>query len=566
MSEAWLFQISIFLFILTIIAVPFGEYMAKVFTSERTFLSPVLMPIENFLYRIFGVDPKEDMDWKTFVVNLLLFNLIGFLVLLILQEAQEFLPLNPQNFKAVRWDTALNTAVSYVTHTNWQSYKSETTMSYLTQMLGLGLHNFLSAGTSIAVAVAVINAFVGKGQGVGNFWVYLTRALIYILLPLAILLSITLISQGCIDNLKPYVHARTLEGKEQIIAQGPAASQIAIKHLGTNGGGFFAANSAHPYENPTALTDYLEIFSLLLIAAAFPFAFGALLNSRAQGWAIFIAMLMLFIISLGFIIWAEAHGSPLLVKLGIHNGINMEGKEVRTGLLSSVVFADATTATAAGAVNSLHDSFMPLAGAAAIFNITIGGAIFGGVGLGFIAMVFYAILTMFLVGLMIGKTPEIYGKKLEPYEMIMVATALFLPSCVTLILSAIAVSTPVGVASLGNPSSHGLSEIIYAYASSVGNNGSAFLGLNSNAFFYNLTTAFGMLFGRSITIISALAIAGSLAQKKSLPMTARFPTTSPVFILVLVAVVLIVGSLTFFPVLVLGPILEHLHIVAGQVF
>jgi K+-transporting ATPase ATPase A chain len=561
MLRTWLFQIAMFLFILTAVAIPFGEYMAKVFAGERTFLSPILAPVENFLYKIFGVDIHEDMDWKTFAVNLLLFNLVGLVALFLLQEAQGFLPLNPEKLKAVRWDTAINVAISFVTNTDWQSYKSETTMSYLTQMLGLGLQNFLSAATGMAAAVALINAFIRKNMlGIGNFWIYLTRSLIYILLPLAIVVALVLISQGCIDNFHPYVHGQTLEGKEQIIAQGPAASQIAIKHLGTSGGGFFTANSAHPYENPTPFTDYLELLSLLIIAAAFPFAFGALVNNRAQGWAIFIAMMLLFVIGLSFALWSESHGNPLLTKLGISHGLNMEGKEERFGALASVIFTSASSATSTGAMNVSLDSLMPLTGLIAFFNMATNGVIFGGVGCGFIGMLFYGILAMFLIGLMIGRTPEIYGKKLEPYEMIITVTVLFLPCIFQLILSAIAVTT------LGNSSPHGLSEIIYTYASSMSNNGSAFVRLPSNVPFYNLTTGFAMLFGRFITIICALAIAGSMVQKKINPLVARFPTTSPLFVFVLSYVVLIAGALTFFPVLALGPVLEQLYILAGQTF
>jgi potassium-transporting ATPase potassium-binding subunit len=567
MLESCFFQIVIFLFVLTILAIPLGEYMAKVFSNEQTFLSPVLAPVENFLYRIFGVDPSEDMDWKTFAINVLIFNLIGLVVLFLLQEVQNFLPLNPQKFKAVRWDTAINAAISFVTNTNWQSYKSEMTMSYLTQMLGFSLQNFLSAGTGIAIAIAFINAFVRKStEGLGNFWVYFTRSIIYVLLPLAVILSVFLVSQGCIENLKPYVHVQTLEGKEQIIAQGPAASQIAIKHLGTNGGGFFSANSSHPYENPTPLTDYLEILSMLLIAAAFPFVFGALKNNRAQGWAIFIAMMTLFIIGLSFAVWSEMHGNPLLTKLGIQDGINMEGKEVRFGSLASAFFSSVTTATSTGAVNASHGSLMPLTSLVALFNMAIGEVIFGGVGVGFIGMIFYAMLTMLLIGLMIGRTPELYGKKLEPYEMIVTIIALFLPCILQLILSAIAAANNVGVAAIGGQIPHSLSEILYTYASGVGNNGSALGGLESNTIFYNLTTGFAMLFGRFITLASALAVAGSIVQKKVNPTTSQFPTTNGLFIFVLMLVVIVVGSLTFFPVFVLGPILEHLNILAGQTF
>lgn len=567
MYNTWMLQIAILLLILTVVAVPFGEYMARVFSGERTILSPVLVPFENFLYKIFGVDPYEDMDWKTFTANLLLFNLLGMIALFLLQEAQGFLPFNPENLKAVQWDTAINTAISSVTNTNWQSYKSETTMSYLTQMLGLGLQNFLAAATGMTVAVAFINSFARKNTiGLGNFWVYLTRSLIYILLPLAIVLSLVLVSQGCINNLKPYIHAQTLEGKEQIIAQGPAGSQIAIKHLGTSGGGFFTANSAHPYENPTPFTDYLELLAMLIITASFPFVFGILVNNRAQGWVIFIAMMLLFVAGLTFALWSESQGNPLLANLGIQHGLNMEGKEVRFGTLSSVVFSNISTATSTGAMNASFDSLMPLTGLVAFFNMATGGAIFGGVGLGLVGMLFYEILAMFLIGLMVGRTPEIYGKKLGAYEMAIIVTVLFLPCIFQLILSAIAAGTNVGIASLANPSSHGLMEIICAYASTIGNNGAEFAGLNSNVPFYNLTTSFAMLFGRLCAIICAMAIAGSIVQKKTNPLSARFPTTNLLFILVLVFVIIIIGALAFFPVLVLGPVLEYFSILARQVF
>ena len=408
MLGAWFFQIATLLILLTICAFFLGEYMAKVFAGERTFISPILAPVEKLIYRFFGVDPSEDMDWKTFAMNVVLFIFVGIIALFLLLRMQDVLPLNPNGFQAIRWDTAINAAVSFVTNSNWQSYKSEAVISYLSSMLGMGLQNFLSAATGMAVAVALINAFVRKNtEGIGNFWVYLTRSIIYVLLPLSIILSIFLVSQGSIDNLNPYVHIKTLEGKEQIIAQGPAASQIAIKHLGTSGGGFFAANSAHPYENPTPVTDYINILALLLIVAAFPFVFGALIKDRSQGFAIFIAMMLLFVIGLCFVIWSESHGNPLLTKLGIHNGVNMEGKEVRFGPLASAVFASSATATSTGAASSSYDSLMPLTGLVLIFNMAIGEVIFGGVGTGFVGMMFYVMLTMFLTGLMIGRSPEV---------------------------------------------------------------------------------------------------------------------------------------------------------------
>lgn len=559
-------QVLVFLAVLTAIAYPLGEYMARVFSGRRTFLSPILAPVENCCYKIFSVNPNEEHDWKTFVFDLLVFNLIGLIVLFLLQEIQQFLPLNPQKLGAVKWDTAINTAISYVTNTNWQSYKSEITMSYLTQMLGQNLQNFLSAATGIAAGIAFIHGFQRKTTTlIGNFWVYLTRAVLYVLLPLAIILSLTLVSQGVVQNFNSYTKVQTVEGSEQVLAQGPAASQIAIKHLGTNGGGFFAANSAHPFESATPLTDYLEILGLLIIAAAFPFTFGAILKDRKQGWSIFAAMMLLFVICLSVEIWSEFHGSPLLEKIGVLHGVNMEGKEVRTGQLASLVFANSTTSTSTGAVNTMHDSFMPITGLVLIFNMAIGEVIFGGVGVGFIGMLFYAILAMFLIGLMVGRSPEIYGKKLEPFEMIMASTALLCPAIVQLIFSAIAVSSKVGIANLGNPGSHGISEILYAFASGMGNNGSAFGGLNADVPFYNLMIGAAMFIGRVVTIVPALAIAGSLVEKKLAPTTARFPTAKLPFVIILALTVMLLGALTFFPVWVLGPILEHVSIFSGAV-
>jgi len=565
MPGTWFLQLALFIVILVVVALPLGEYMAQVFEGKRNILSFALVPVEKCLYKLFGIDPFKEMNWKTFALNLLIFNLVGIVALFTLQEVQQWLPLNPQNLGAVRWDTALNTAISYVTNTNWQAYNSETTMSYLTQMLGMSLQNFLSAASGIAVAVALIHGFARKSAfQLGNFWAILTRAILYILLPLAIIFSLILVSQGTVQNFHNYVHVHTLQGQEQIIAQGPAASQIAIKHLGTNGGGFFGANSAHPYENPTPLTDYLEIYGLLIISAAFPFAFGAMLNNRRQGVAIFVTMLLLFLSILAFAIWAEFHGSPLLEKIGIHHGINMEGKEMRFGPLSSTVFAVSTTAASTGAVNSLHTSFLPLSGLTLIFNMAIGGVIFGGVGAGLVGMLFYAILTMFLIGLMIGRTPEIYGKKLEPYEMIMAVIAILGPAIMQLILGAIAITNFSDSTYLSDSGSHGISTVLYAYASTLVNNGSAFGGLNSNTIFYNITTSIAMLAGRCLTLIPAIAIAGSLAQKKPTPFSSRFPTASPMFVVILAIMIIIIGALTYMPVYVLGPILEHCSMLFGK--
>lgn len=567
MPSAILFQIPVFLIFITVIAFFLGEYMAKVFAGERTFLSPILVPTENFIYKILHINPYEDMTWKTFTANFLAFLFVGIVALFLLQLLQAILPLNPEHFPAMKWDTAINTAISFVTNTDWQSYNSEAVMSYFTRMFGTGLQNFLSAAVGMAVAVALINSFARKNtEGIGNFWVYLTRSILYILLPLSIILAIFLISQGTPDNLNAYVHAKTLEGKEQIIAQGPAASQIAIKQLGTNGGGFFTANAAHPYENPTPFTDIISILALLAIAAAFPITFGALIKDRTQGWAMFAAMMLLFIISLVLVLWTESSSNPLFAKLGIYNGLNMEGKEVRLGIQASAAFASSATATTGGAASSSYTSLMPLTGLILIFNMAIGEVIFGGVGAGLINMMFYIILTMFLVGLMIGRSPEVYGKKLDGHEMLLTVIALFIPNVLQLVFSAIAISMPSNIAGLINPEFHGISEIFYAYTSAIGNNGSAFSGLNADTRFYNITIAITMLIGFLAKNISALAIAGSMILKKSSPQITRFPTTGPMFIIVLVITILFIGTLTFLPVLVLGPVLEHLSIMSEKTF
>lgn len=563
----WL-SVILLLFITSALAFPLGEFMAKVFTGARTFLTPFAGPLERVLYRLFGVDEKEEMTWKTYTLSLVMFNIIGIAFVFILQLVQGRLPLNPREFGAVRWDTALNTAISFGTNTNWQSYAGEQTMSYLTQMLGLTVQNFLSAAIGMAALVALIRGFVRKTSGaVGNFWVDLTRSVLYVLLPLAIIWSLLLVSQGVVQTLGGSITAHTLEGGKQIISVGPVASQEAIKEIGTNGGGFFNANSAHPFENPTPLTDFLEILGLLLIPMALPFTFGAMLKNRRQGAAIFAAMMILYLAGLGLFIHAEMQGNPLLQNAGVIGGLNMEGKEVRSGIVNSVLFAHSTTATSCGAVNSMHDSMMPLSGLVLMFNIAIGEVIFGGAGVGLVSMLSYAMLTMFLAGLMIGRTPELLGKKLELFEMVMSLIIILSPAILLLLLSGIAVTTRAGLASLSNGGPHGFSQIIYAFASTSGNNGSAFAGLNANTVFYNLTTSLAMLTGRFSTIIPALAIAGSLAGKKTVPAgIATFPTTDPLFIIMLVGVIIIVGALTFFPAFTLGPLLEHLLMMTGKVF
>ncbi len=560
--------VALLLVILIVLAEPTGRYIANIFRGNRTLLSPLLRPAEQGLYRICGVDDKSEMSWKTYATNLLIFNGLGLLAVFLLQEAQFLLPFNPQALGPVRWDTALNTAVSFATNTNWQSYSGEQTMSYLTQMLGLTVQNFLSAAIGIAVAMAIIRGFVRKNTAtIGNFWVDLTRSVLYLLLPLAIIWALIFASQGVVQTLGPYVTAQTLDGGVQTIAVGPTATQDSIKVLGTNGGGFFNANSAHPYENPTPLTDFLQVLGMLLIAASLPFALGHIINNPKQGRAIFAAMLLLFLMGLGLALWSENQGNPLLENLGIAGGANMEGKETRFGIVPSVLFAQSTTVTSDGAVDSMHDSMLPLTGLVFLFNMAIGEVIFGGVGVGLIGMLFYAIMTMFLAGLMIGRTPEIFGKKLEPFEMIMAVIGMLAPAVLVLILAGIAIILPLGLSSLNNAGPHGLSEILYAFASACGNNGSAFAGLNANTVFYNLATALGMIVGRFATILPALAIAGSLAQKRIVPTSvATLPIASPLFVIMLAGTVIIVGALTFFPVFVLGPILENLLLQAGRTF
>jgi len=562
------FCLVLFPVVLTMLAFPLGEYMALVFSGRNTLFVPILDGLERKLYRLFRVDVDEDMPWKTYVASLIIFSAIGVTALFVMQMIQGLLPLNPQKFGAVRWDTALNTAISFVTNTNWQSYSGEKTMTHLTQMLGLAVQNFLSAAVGMAVLAALIRGFIRKtAAGVGNFWVDITRSVLYVLLPLALIWSLMLVSQGVVQTLSGPITVQTLEGPKQILAVGPVASQEAIKEIGTNGGGFFNVNSAHPFENPAPLTDFLEILGMLLIPAALPFMLGAILKKRRQGMAIFATMLILYLAGLGVFVASEIRGNPILAKAGVASGINMEGKEVRTGLVNSVMFAHATTVTSCGAVNSMHDSMTPLGGMVLIFNMAIGEVIFGGVGVGLIGLLSYAILTMFLAGLMIGRTPELMGKKMELPEMVMAMVIILTPALLLLILSAIAISTPAGLAGITNPGPHGLSQIIYAFASAAGNNGSAFAGLGADSVFYNLTTGLAMLIGRFSTLIPALAIAGSLAGKKIIPESvATFPTTGLLFVIMLACVIVIVGALTFFPVLTLGPFLEHLLVIIGKTF
>lgn len=558
--------ILLFILITILLAVPLARYMAKVYSGEKTFMTPLMQPVERFIYRLIGTDENKEMNWKQYSYALVMFNIIAIIFVFILQLLQGFLPLNPEGFPGVRWDTALNTAISFVTNTNWQAYGGETTMSYLTQMVGLAVQNFLSAAVGIAALLVLIRGFIRKNTDkLGNFWVDLTRSVLYVLLPLSVVLALILVSQGVVQSFDPYVTAQTLEGSNQTIPLGPAASQIAIKMLGSNGGGFFNVNSAHPFENPNGVTNFFETLAILLIPISLVFTFGYLIKNFKQGLAIFAIMTTLFAVGLGIALWAESNPNPILEKAGV-SGDNLEGKEIRFGVGPSVLWGVATTTVSNGGVNSMHDSVMPLTGLVYMFNLCTNEVIYGGLGVGLIGMLFYVILTMFIAGLMIGRTPEFLGKKLGPREMVIAIIPIVLPHVAILSMAAIAIATPDGLAGLNNPSSHGLSEILYAFLSYVGNNGSAFAGLSANTVFYNLSGGLGMLIGRFATIIPAIALAGLLAQKGKVPVTsASFPTTGPLFVILVVAVILLIGALSFFPVFTLGPILDHLFLQGGTI-
>ena len=566
-----LIDIAAFLFFFTVLvtaSVFLGKYMMKVFTGTKTFMTPVIRPLERLIYRLCLVDESSEMTWKSYAFAFIMFNIAGIMLLTIIQMAQGYLPLNPQKLQGIRWDSALNTAISFVTNTNWQGYSGEQTMSYFSQMIGLTVQNFVSAGIGMAAGLALIRGFTKKESNtVGNIWVDMTRSVLYVLIPLSIITAVILMSQGVIQNFHPYVTADTLEGGKQLLPMGPAASQIAIKQLGTNGGGFFNVNSAHPFENPTFISNLIENFSILLIPCAFVFMFGFMINNKKQGKVIFITMTLLFAIGLSLILWSEYKINPVFEGAGISGLQNMEGKESRIGVFWSAVWSQSTTVTSNGSVNSMHDSYMPLSGMVQMFNIGIGEVIYGGAGVGLIGFLFYVILAMFVAGLMIGRTPEFMGKKFGPYEMGMSLIALLLPMTTAVILAAIAISIQPGLSSLNNPSAHGLSEILYAYFSAVGNNGSAFAGLNANTLFYNNTLSLALLVGRFATVLPAIAIAGSLANKKIVPdSAATFPTRGILFVAVVAGVIIIMGALTFFPVFALGPLLEHLFVQQSLVF
>ena len=552
-------QILLFCAIIVALTKPLGWYMTRVFNGEWTLLSPVLRPIEVAIYWIGGVDEKREQHWVTYTLAMLFFHVGGFLILYALMRLQAVLPFNPAGQSAVAEDLSFNTAISFITNTNWQNYGGESTMSYLVQMLGLTHQNFLSAATGIALAVALIRGFSRASvRTVGNFWVDVTRTTLYVLLPICVIAALFLVWQGMPQTLGPYIEATTLEGAKQTIAVGPVASQVAIKMLGTNGGGFFNANAAHPFENPTAISNFVQMLLIFMIGAAMTNVFGRMVGNQRQGWAILSVMGVLFIAGVAVTYWAEANGTTALDALGLTGG-NMEGKEVRFGIIASSLFAVVTTAASCGAVNAMHDSFTALGGMIPLINMQLGEIIVGGVGAGLYGMLLFVVLAIFVAGLMVGRTPEYVGKKIEAREVKMAMLAILVLPLMYLGWTAVAVVLPSTVAAMNNAGPHGFTEVLYAYTSATGNNGSAFGGLSGNTFFYNLTLASAMFVGRFFMIVPAMAMAGSLAAKKSIPPSAgTLPTTGGLFVGLVVGVILIIGGLTFFPALSLGPIVEHL--------
>jgi K+-transporting ATPase ATPase A chain len=564
--NGWL-QILLYCGIVLALVKPLGGYMTRVFSGERTLLSPVLVPIERGLYALSGTSEREEQHWTTYAISMLAFNLLGALVLYALLRLQAVLPYNPAGMAAVGPELSFNTAVSFVSNTNWQNYGGESTMSYLTQMAGLTVQNFVSAATGIAIALAFIRAFSrASGKAVGNFWVDMVRATFYILLPLCIVMTLVFVALGVPQTLGAYVEATTLEGAKQTIAVGPVASQLAIKMLGTNGGGFFNANSAHPFENPDAISNLIQMVAIFAIGAAMTNVFGRMVGNQKQGWAILASMFVLFLIGVGVTYLAEAAGNPLMHAFGLEGG-NMEGKEVRFGITLSSLFAVITTAASCGAVNAMHGSFTALGGLIPLINMQLGEVIVGGVGAGFYGILLFVIIAIFVAGLMVGRTPEYLGKKIEAKEMKMAVLAILCLPLTMLVFTAIASVLPSAVASVGTAGPHGFSEILYAYSSAAANNGSAFGGLTGNTPWYNVTLGIAMLAGRFLVIIPALAIAGSLAAKKTVPASnGTFPTDGPLFVGLLTGTIVIVGGLTFFPALALGPVIEHLMMISGQTF
>jgi K+-transporting ATPase ATPase A chain len=562
-------QILVFCAIIIALAKPLGSYMTRVFEGEHTFLSSILNPVERAFYALAGIDPHTDQRWTSYAASMLAFNFAGFLMLYAILRLQGLSPFNPQSMAAMPADLALNTAASFVTNTNWQSYSGESTLGYFAQMAGLTVQNFVSAATGIALAVAFIRGFARRSaSAIGNFWADLTRCTLYILLPLSLAIAIFLVWQGIPQNLSAYVDAATLEGGKQTIAQGPVASQVAIKMLGTNGGGFFNVNAAHPYENPTPLSNFIQMVAIFVLGGALTNVFGRMVGDQRQGWAILAAMGVLFICGVALLYWAESAGNPLLTALGVDPAAgNMEGKEVRFGVAASALFAAVTTAASCGAVNTMHASLTPLGGIVPLINMELGEVIVGGVGAGLYGMLLFAIIAVFVAGLMVGRTPEYLGKKIEAREVKLTMLAILCLPPMMLGLTAIAVVVPAGLSSISTPGPHGFTEALYGYTSGTANNGSAFAGLSGNTPFYNTTLTAAMLIGRFFMIIPMLAIAGSLAAKKAVPASrGTFPTDGPLFVFLLVGVVLIVGGLTFLPALALGPIVEHLAMISGQSF
>jgi K+-transporting ATPase ATPase A chain len=588
-ANGW-FQIGLFVAAIFLVTKPLGVFMVRVFEHGQTWFDPILRPVEKLIYRLCGVEETREMRWKQYGVAMLVFSGVSMLLLYLIERVQLWLPLNPQKFLNVEPYLAWNTAASFTTNTNWQAYVPETTMSYLTQMAGLAYHNFASAAVGIALAIALIRGVARReSETIGNFWVDLTRALLWVLLPACLLIAMVFVSQGVVQNLKPYAAAQLIEPQtvsstgadgqpvtklitRQIIATGPVASQEAIKMFGTNGGGFFNANSAHPFENPTPLTNFLQLFLIFAIPSGLTYTLGRMTKSQRHGWAVWAAMLALFFVGVCTAYWAEARGNPLLTGVdqrasAMQSGGNMEGKEVRFGIADSALFATVTTDASCGAINGWHDSFTPLGGLVPLVNILLGEVVFGGVGSGLYGMLVFVILAVFLAGLMVGRTPEYLGKKIEAYDVKMAALSILIFPLTVLLFSAVSTVSTFGTSSISNPGPHGLSQILYAFTSATGNNGSAFAGINANTPWYNATTGISTLLGRFFAVIPILAIAGSLARKKHVPQSAgTFPVTTPLFSILLVSTVVIVGALTFFPALSLGPILEHLLMLAGRSF
>jgi K+-transporting ATPase ATPase A chain len=595
--NGWI-QILLFLVLIFSVTKPLGVFMTRVFNRERTFLDPLARPVERLLYRVTGVDDNHEMRWTEYAVSMLMFSGVSMLLLYLIERVQQWLPWNPQKFGAVAQDLAFNTASSFTTNTNWQNYAGEATMSYLTQMAGLAYHNFTSAAVGIALAIAFVRGIARREkETIGNFWVDMTRATLWLLVPMCIVYALALVSQGVVQNLKPYDTVKLVEpqqvqktgadgkpmvgqdGKpvmdtvtDQTVAQGPVASQEAIKMLGTNGGGFFNANSAHPFENPTPLSNYLQMLSIFLIPAGLTYTLGRMTGSQRHGWAVWAAMAFLFLCGVTTAYWAEARGNPLLKGAdqqvsALQPGGNMEGKEVRFGIADSALFATVTTDASCGAINGWHDSYTPLGGMVPLANIMLSETVFGGVGAGLYGILIYVVLAVFIAGLMVGRTPEYLGKKIEAYDVKMAMLVTLVFPLVILVLTAISSVQGFGTSSISNPGPHGLTQILYAFTSMAGNNGSAFGGLNGNTLWYNTSGAMTMLIGRFFMIIPMLAIAGNLAKKKYVPPSlGTFPVTTPLFSVLLVGVILIVGALTFFPALSLGPILEHLLMSVGKTF